>query len=346
VTDPGRHAKPTHGGDDDHAPACRVSLEPDRHDELHAELDHWRANVGEPVAVDCAADAPPELRGVDVLCWNVAIGLGRLDDVVGALRAGTWGGAASDPAWPLVILVQEAYRQDDTVPGASASRHHGGLAPQRGVRADIVQVARELGMSVRYSPSMRNGAHPSDRGNAVLSTARLEGARALLLPYVRQRRVAVTARLAGHPELTFVSAHLDTHGRPRRGTDPARPTRRPVRFGAGRVVQAQALAAAVTRLPGSVVLGADLNSMLGMSDPVIRTLVAAGMHPARRVGAWRHTFHTPLRMLLDHVLYRCVEQRIDRAEVVRLDEAPRDRSQSVFGSDHHPLLARIHLKDG
>jgi endonuclease/exonuclease/phosphatase family metal-dependent hydrolase len=321
---------------DDRAAACRVSLEPHRHDELHPELDAWRANVGAPVAVDHAPLAPPRVDGLDVVCWNVAIGLGRLPDVIGALRAGAWGGAGTDPARPLVILVQEAFRSDTTVPGASATPHHGGLAPAAGTRMEITEVARELGLSVRYSPSMRNGGHASDRGNAILSTARLEGARALLLPYVRQRRVAVTARLAGHPYLTFVSAHLDTHGQPRRERSSAR-------FGAGRVVQARALAATLSQLPGSVVLGADLNTMLGMSDPVIRALVAAGMHPARRVGAWRHTFHTPLRLLLDHVLYRSAGGAIAHAEVTRIDEAPRDRSRGVFGSDHHPLLARLTL---
>jgi len=29
------------------------------------------------------------------------------------------------------------------------------------------------------------------------------------------------------------------------------------------------------------------------------------------------------------------------ARVVRLDEHPLDRGATVFGSDHHPLLARI-----
>ena len=90
-------------------------------------------------------------------------------------------------------------------------------------------------------------------------------------------------------------------------------------------------------------LGADLNSMFGMSDPAVRELVAGGMHPARRVGNWRHTFHTRLRLLLDHVLYRCDDRRIRGCEVVRIDEAPGDRTRGVFGSDHHPLLARFDL---
>jgi endonuclease/exonuclease/phosphatase family metal-dependent hydrolase len=324
---------------DDHAPSCRVRLEPVRHDELHPELDDWRANVGAPVAVDCEAAVPAAVEGVDVLSWNAAIGMGRLAEVIERLRdaaPGAAGAVGQRPERPLVVLLQEAYRSDASVPDSAASRHHGGLAP-RADRTDVVQVARELGMSLRYSPSMRNGDHSSDRGNAILSTVRLEGARALLLPHVRQRRVAVMAQLHGVPQLTFVSAHLDTHGQPRR----ERSAR--FRLGTGRVVQAQALAAALAEQPGSVVLGADLNTVFGVSDPVIRTLVAAGMHPARRVGNWRYTFRSPLRLLLDHVLYMSGDGRIVHAEVTRLDPEPRLRTRRVFGSDHHPLLARVEL---
>ena len=183
---------------------------------------------------------------------------------------------------------------------------------------------------------MRNGMHASDRGNAVLATVRLADAHAVLLPHVRQRRVAVAARLAGHPDITFMSAHLDTHGRSRR----ARAGRS---VGAGRAAQAAALADAVVKTEGSLVLGADLNSILGLTDPAVRALIEAGFHPARRVGDWRHTFHRPLKLLLDHVMYRSPDHRIRAVSVVRIDEAEEDRSRTVFGSDHHPLLARLDL---
>jgi hypothetical protein len=42
-------------------------------------------------------------------------------------------------------------------------------------------------------------------------------------------------------------------------------------------------------------------------------------------------------------MYSCTNKRIARAEVVRLDERGDDRSRRVFGSDHHPLLARFDL---
>jgi endonuclease/exonuclease/phosphatase family metal-dependent hydrolase len=319
----------------DPPPGTTGSLEPERHDLLHPELDHWRANVGSPITIDAGPVAPSEIVGFDVLCWNIAIGLGRLGDVVTRLRAGAFGGAAVQENRPLVILAQEAYRADATVPGASASEHHGGL-PGKGKRVSIIDIAEQYELSLRYSPSMRNGLHASDRGNAVLSNVRLADAHAFLLPYVRQRRVVVTAQLSGQPWLTFVSAHLDTHGA-------VRADRVRLSLGAGRAAQARALGEGLKMFNGSVVIGADLNSLRGMTDPAVRALIETGMHPARRCGAWRHTFHTRLRLLLDHVMYRCPDSRIAHAQVYRLDEAVDDDSRRVFGSDHHPLLARFDL---
>ena len=311
------------------------TLEPHRHDELHPELDAWRANVGAPVALDVAVDAPSDLQGIDVLCWNLAIGLGQLERLIDRLRAGAFGGAGTVAARPLVILAQEVYREDPSVPHRTESFHHGGRFSVR-QRHDIVELAARCGLSVRYSPSMRNGVHPSDRGNAVLSTVRLHDAHAFLLPYVRQRRVVVSAQFAGHARLTFVSAHLDTHGQLRTA-----PT--PLRFAAGRVAQARALADVLARLHGAVIVGADLNTLLGANDPALRELLRAGLEPARRNGSWRHTYHGRFKLLLDHVLYRSVDNRFTRVDVIRLDEAPGDRSSGVFGSDHHPLLARVEL---
>lgn len=329
-------------------------LEPRRHDELHHELDAWRANVGSPIAIDAGPVAPPHLAGIDVLCWNVAIGRGSLGTLLHRLHTAAAEPVGVSPDRPLVVLLQEAFREDDTVPGAAESIHHGGRLPLRN-RTGIVQLAEECGLSLRYSPSMRNGAHGSDRGNAILATVRLGESHAFLLPYVRQRRVAVTAQIAGHAGLTFVSAHLDTHGRMQGpaaglgasaaglGGPAGRGGPRAVRVGAGRAAQARALGHALEGIAGSVILGADLNSLFGMTDPALHELVQAGLHPARRVGNWSHTFHRPLRLLLDHVLYRPADHHIESVSVVRIDEVEGDRSRTVFGSDHHPLLARVQL---
>jgi len=315
-------------------PSCQVRLEPNRHDAMHVDLDQWRANVGNPIAVDAGMPVRTPVHEIDVLNWNIAIGMGRLDALLERLRAAVPGFARTAER-PLVIIMQEAYRTDHSVPADATTAHHGGVLKQR-LRTDIVEWASSHDLSLRYSPSMRNGAHTSDRGNAILSTVQLEDAHAFLLPYVRQRRVGVSARIAGLPNLTFVSAHLDTHGRLQ--GDAAR-----ARFGAGRAAQARALAEYLLSIPGSVVLGADLNSVLGMTDPAVRALVAAGLHPARRIGTWRHTIHTPLRLLLDHVLFRSPDHSIEGVSVQRIDEAPGDRSRMVFGSDHHPLLAHMRM---
>ena len=299
----------------------------------HPELTHWHGNVGEAVALDLAG---PLVRGVttlDVLSWNVAIGLGRLEEVINKVRAGELDGEVRRANRPLVVLVQEAFRADVTVPEHSQSRHHGGKAP-RHARGDIVDIAHRLGLSLRYAPSMRNGAHRSDRGNAILSSVSIEHARAFALPHVRQRRIAVAAELHGLPMLTFVSAHLDTR-------------RARVQLQSGRLLQATALGRQLADEWGtdqSVVLGADFNSYLGTREPMFEELRRSGFTRLAHNGRTRHTFHArDVRMLLDHILIRTTPATIAGAQVVRLDETAGDREAAVFGSDHHPLLARIEL---
>jgi endonuclease/exonuclease/phosphatase family metal-dependent hydrolase len=274
-----------------------------------------------------------------VLSWNVAIGAGRLDEVLDRLRNGEFGAEyVPAPGRPLVILAQEAYRCDASIP-ADGGRFHGGRAPVARCH-DIAEVAVEHGLSLRYWPSMRNGLHPSDRGNAVLATAALAGAEAIELPHVRQRRVAVAAHLAALPELAFVSAHLDVGGQPR----PAGASRNAVvgRFGGGRAHQALGLARRLEDRQATV-LGADLNAPFGSRDPAVAGLLRKGFRPAARLGRWRHTFHGPVRLPLDHVLWRSPAGLIREVTVRRLDESARDRRARVFGSDHHPLLALVEL---
>jgi endonuclease/exonuclease/phosphatase family metal-dependent hydrolase len=288
------------------------------------------------VALDLAPPLAVPAAGLDVLSWNVGVGTGRLGEVVGRLRSGEWGGAGHDPARPLVVLAQEAYRRDDSVPERARSAHHGGLIVQGGQR-DVVDHARALGMSLRYAPSMRNGHERSDRGNAVLSTAALDASHAFALPYVKQRRVAVAASVRSLPRLTLVSAHLDTWGRAPhdRGWLWS--------FGSGRAAQSAELARRVIRAEGraGVILGADLNTALGTRDPAVRALVREGFTAAERVGEWKYSFRGPVKLLLDHVLYHAAASGIRSVRVTRLDD-PAGGSR-VFGSDHHPLLARVEL---
>lgn len=296
----------------------------------HPELAHWHGNVGEAIALDLAGPLVRNVTAIDVLSWNIAIGKGRLVEVVQKIRAGAFDGEERRANRPLIILAQEAFRSDNTVPERMRSPHHGGHAPKR-ERMDIVELAHELGMSLRYAPSMRNGAHRSDRGNAILSSVAIAHARAFPLPHVRQRRIAVAAEVNGLPWLTFLCAHLDTRGR--------------VEGKSGRFLQGTELGKRVLAEWGSdqtIILGADFNSYLGHREPMFRELHQAGFQRLVHTGASRHTFHARgIRMLLDHFLIRASPQSITAIDVMRLDESISDKERYIFGSDHHPLLARI-----
>lgn len=293
-------------------------------------LEAWRANVGDPVAVDLVAPVRTPVMELVVVSWNLWIGRGRLADVLARIRATTDA--------PLVVLAQEAYRSDATVPargvGRAARRAAGGFPPRARPRADIVETAWALGLNLRYVPSMRNGAGHSDRGNAILSDLPLSHAWAFELPLVLQRRVplAATLLLAGGL-VHVVSAHLDPRGPPGAAWLGV----------AGRATQTAYL---LEQLGGDLaVLGADLNLGRGRRERSWRLLHEAGFLAGVPAVAppWRHTFHALPRLVLDYVLVRDRLGRVSGARVERLDEHPLDRGPTVFGSDHHPLLARVRL---
>jgi endonuclease/exonuclease/phosphatase family metal-dependent hydrolase len=315
-------------------------------------LTGWRENVGAPVTRRVAAPHPtvgaqPSLL---VLSWNVWIGRGRLREVITRIRTGDYAELGVAPA-PLVLLVQEAFRTDETVPDAS-----NGWGPRERpldprLREDVVELAADLGLNLVYVPSMRNTTHRSDRGNAILSDLELEEPLAFELPFVAQRRVPVAATVrvpaangAGIP-LRLCSAHLDPWGSLGRDWLGA----------AGRAIQARSLLETVESLPGEIplILGADLNTTRGTREAAYRMLAEAGFTAGvpHREPAWRHTYHVMPRLPIDYILFRGPGGESDgddrggiaQAVVHRLNENPRDRGAYVFGSDHHPLLATVHI---
>lgn len=309
------------------------------HDDERLRLQAWRRNVGSPVALDLTEPQglqnTPSPGSLVVLSWNVWIGRGRLREVVSRIRNGDYADLGADPDAPLVVLAQEAYRCDASVPQQPEGQAGRVLIAQLGPQEDVVETARSLGMNLRYAPSMRNGADRSDRGNAILSTLPLESAHAIELPLVLQRRVVVTAALTlGDIKLRLVSAHLDPRGPPGHRWLGA----------AGRALQAQHLIASIT--DDIAILGADLNLGRGRYERAWRLLGEAGftfgVPPC--LPRWRHTFHALPRLVLDYLLVRDRLGVIAEAQVHRLDENPQDRGARVFGSDHHPLLARIDLQ--
>lgn len=319
------------------ATRAEFSLTPHEDDE-RLRLEGWRRDVGAPVALDLtSADSGvgQRPRSLVVLSWNVWIGRGRLREVISRIRDGEYLEHGADPAVPLVVLAQEAFRSDSSIPPVPTGRAGRVLVAQLGVQEDVVETAETLGLNVRYAPSMRNGPSQSDRGNAILSSLPLAEARGIELPLVLQRRVAVSARIRlGDTDLRLVSAHLDPRG----------PPGHKWLGSAGRARQAQHLLASVG--DDAAVLGADLNLGRGRYEPTWRLLGEAGFTFGVPPSSppWRHTFHALPRLVLDYLLVRDRAGIVARARVHRLDEHPRDKGAWVFGSDHHPLLARIDLK--
>ena len=92
----------------------------------------------------------------------------------------------------------------------------------------------------------------------------------------------------------------------------------------------------------TVLIGADLNSFFGVREPLLKKLSERGFRRVAHEGRSSHTFHAPgLRMLLDHIMIKEATGSIAGVQVRRLDQSKADRERYIFGSDHHPLLARL-----
>jgi endonuclease/exonuclease/phosphatase family metal-dependent hydrolase len=301
-------------------------------------LAQWRENVGAPLAIDLRGPSPTEARTLVIVSWNVWIGRGDVVRLVRGIQEGAWAQLGAPAGAPLVVLLQEVYRADDSIPDV-CNGHHGRDTDRRRGRdeQEIRAVAEALGMNLRYAPSMRNGRHRSDRGNAILSNLPLTDTRQTELPFALQRRVAVSSSVQlGGQLIRLHTAHLDPRGR----------TARDLLGTAGRLAQIRGLIDVLGVHDGMPhILGADLNLARQRREPAFRALLDAGFVtgiPARDP-AWSHTYHRLPRLVLDWLLVADTRGLVDRAVVHRLDEHPADRGPTVFGSDHHPLLARIDL---
>jgi endonuclease/exonuclease/phosphatase family metal-dependent hydrolase len=302
---------------------------------LEARLAGWRKNVGEPVSLDLAsveeAGRAAAATRLAVVSWNVWMGRGRLLELVKRLRAGALG--APGDLTP-VLLIQEAFRQDDTVPARSNGYAARELVTRLRPTQDVVEVARSLRWNLRYVPSMRNGAQRSDRGNAILTPLPLGPAEAVELPFALQRRVAVgaAATVAGHP-LRLLSAHLDPRG--------------PIGYKwLGAAARGNQMAHLLAGLEDpTVVLGADLNLGRGRGERAWRLLLEHGFEHGvpPMMPTWRHTYHALPRLVIDYLLVRNRAGAIRSTVVRRVDEDSADRGLNVFGSDHHPLMAVVEL---
>jgi endonuclease/exonuclease/phosphatase family metal-dependent hydrolase len=315
-------------GPDGHGSPLAVRWYRDQAARPHPTLDAWCRGVGPVVyqsqPASSVGESPP-VRPTDaiaVVSWNVNVGAGNLSAFVADLRAGTW----SEGRRPehFVLLLQEALRTGDTVPPRGPLQAGARRLLRGPPRVDIVAFARDLGLSLVYVPSMRNGfdasAQSEDRGNAILSTLPLLAPGALELPFVRQRRVAVLAMLGGPEDeepLWVASVHLDhVVGASRLWL-----------FGATRARGRQARAIASLLQPqGAFVVGGDFNTWFGANEPALREMTRVSNQAAQaREGTYKSG------AVLDYLFFR----------MPAAARATYERAGSTYGSDHYPLIGWI-----
>jgi endonuclease/exonuclease/phosphatase family metal-dependent hydrolase len=172
-------------------------------DEDYDNLLSWCQVVGSPVFF-----RPTKTKSIfdriTLVSWNVHVGSGDIDQFINDLEKGHI--TDGEPVEHFVMLLQEAYRQDSSIPvkippyAKSGNNIH--VTTSRGSRVDITTIARKHGLELFYVPSMRNGRQentniPEDRGNAILSTIPLSRLLAVELPLERQRRTAIAANISG-----------------------------------------------------------------------------------------------------------------------------------------------------
>lgn len=283
-------------------------------------IGRWREGVGSPILIASTA-ASPAADTLTLVSWNIALDRGDIARVVGDLQARA-------PGTPIVLLLQEAFRSGDDIPLSPAAAAFAGFLGSSNVTREIDDVARALGFSLYYVPSMRNGAparYREDRGNAILSSVPLEGLTAIELPFEHQRRVALAAHVRGVTSrgepwrLRLATVHLDNIVGARHGW---------IGGEYGRTRQARGLREAL-RGEDPLVLAGDFNTWFGFSDQAY--LETAREYPQTRLTDTRRTFRGLLR--LDHVFYRLPEGWT----------ADIRRAESSYGSDHYPLIATINF---
>jgi endonuclease/exonuclease/phosphatase family metal-dependent hydrolase len=332
------------------AESCRSAAMPwfgpdDRRD--RARLNAWCAGVGQPVVLAAAQANNAGLSRVSLedivfVSWNVHVGNGDLTAFVRDLRAG----ALTDgkPVRHFVLMLQEAVRGAD-VPeypaGASSARRIGARTWHA---IDIVDISRDLELSLIYVPSMRNGhssrLEATDRGSAILSTLPLSDPIAVEVPGERQRRVAIFARLSLPSEATSPDSaspdtaspngtvspgqsrtlsvgvvHLDALGSPRRVWV----------FGTSSVRDLQVRAIAPLLPETDLVLGADLNTWHGAREAAPRFLETIF---GTRVSIIRKR---PGSRVLDYLFFRLGGNLAAQYTI----------AANNYGSDHYPLIGHI-----
>jgi endonuclease/exonuclease/phosphatase family metal-dependent hydrolase len=290
------------------------------------DLDAWCAAVGPAVVHSTSGSGAGDLAADEVLVvsWNAHVGGGDLRRLFADLRA-----PGAKPRH-VVLLLQEVFRTGGSVPTLDGTTGHvpSRIAPMppAGPRQDILTVVSDLGLSLVYVPSMRNGSGTEDRGSAIVSTLPLSDVAAIELPLERQRRVTVAATVNGRTisgrdwRFQVASVHLENRAGARRFW---------LLAPGGRTKQARALLSALPAgEPG--IVGGDLNTWFGSKEGAWEALHRA--YGSVREHQDKPTFARPA-LKLDHLFFRLPPGW--RATYRRLDD--------TYGSDHYPLVATVSI---
>lgn len=275
--------------------------------------------MGEPAIRPAIASDVPESIGIgDItfVSWNVHVGSGDIRGFVQDLADGDL--TQGRHVRHYVLLLQEAVRTHGVPPLAGTAAGAGRIPAHAPVNPiDIADVSRDLGLSLIYVPSMRNGRSADDpaedRGSAILSTLPLSEPIAVEVPGERQRRVVVIAK-AGPVSVAVM--HLDALGGAQRLRLFWTPWMRDV----------QVRSAAPLLPDGPLVIGADLNTWHGRDERAARFLERVFQTTPLSVD--RHGLG--LRVL-DYMFFRAGAGH--RAQYRQADRR--------YGSDHRPLVGWV-----
>ena len=288
---------------------------------VRARLNTWCAGVGEAAIFtrgDVGSGVVADMSDVVFVSWNVHVGSGDIRSFVSDLRAGMHTDGRRFPHY--VLLLQEAVRTSDVPalgPGARGAKR---IAPHDPIQPiDIVRVSSELGASLVYVPSMRNGSSPAnpaeDRGSAILSTLALSNPTAIELPGERQRRVVISAQIG---TFSVAVVHLDALGGSKRLRLFWTPWMRDL--------QVRTTISALPDSNGPLVVGADLNTWHGRDEYAARRF--AQLFRATPLSIDRHGLG--LRVL-DYMFFRAGTNQRARYRQV----------ENRYGSDHRPLVGWV-----
>jgi endonuclease/exonuclease/phosphatase family metal-dependent hydrolase len=310
-------------------------------DNDYNKLLSWCQAVGSPVFIKPShTEKKLTIDNITLVSWNVHVGSGDLDQFISDLQYGHL--TNRERVEHFVILLQEAFRQNSTVPikipPYARTGNNINITTSEGLRVDIITTARKHKLGLFYVPSMRNGRqeniqNPEDRGNAILSTIPLSHPIAVELPLERQRRTVIAANISGITKskiswrIQLVNVHLENR------------TSGLMFFRGFIIARLNQIPALLKILPEEkiAVIGGDFNTWFREAqEPTIKHME----NPFNRIEIFTKydNARTPRKSyslfpdrLVDYLFFRLPENWFTEKYYV----------DDNYGSDHYPLVTKI-----